>query len=151
MQQSPLALYLLIITVKLITAFFRLTKLHLFPLLMWSQLTFLSPSFTPLSLFLSLTFFLFLFSHSAALSSSLQKTSGLSSLPSVCPICDAVWAAGLIAIGRQGVGPHTRQRWAAKTEGGKKNKKKTLHSLASPSLREALTCSAPPCHVCHAA
>lgn len=49
-------------------------------------------------------------SHSAAHPLSLQKASGLSSLPSVYPICDAVWATGLIMTGRRSAELRTRQK-----------------------------------------
>lgn len=55
------------------------------------------------------------FSHSAAHSLSLQKASGLSSLPSVYPICDAVWATGLVMIGRRSTELPTRQKRSSQT------------------------------------
>lgn len=62
---------------------------------------------------ISNTVFPFPFSHSAAHSLSLQKASGLSSLPSVYPICDAVWATGLIIIGGRSAELQTRQKEVA--------------------------------------
>lgn len=83
---------------------------YLFSSVTWRQIT-----FSVLSFLLSLTLLPSLFSHSAAHSSSLQKASGLSSLPSVWPICDAVWATGLITIGRRNVGNKpTRLKWKTK-------------------------------------
>lgn len=64
---------------------------------------------------ISNTVFAFPFSHSAAHSLSLQKASGLSPLPSVYPICDAVWATGLITIGGRSAELQTRQKEVAKT------------------------------------
>lgn len=65
--------------------------------------------------FISNTVFPSSFSHSAAHSLSLQKASGLSSLPSVYPICDAVWATGLIMIGRRNTELQTRQKRSSQT------------------------------------
>lgn len=81
-------------------------------------------AFSVLSSPLSLAVLPSLFSHSAARSLSLQKASGLSPLPSVCPICDAVWATGLIMIGRRSAGLRARQkreqtnplRWSTKLQ-----------------------------------
>lgn len=108
---------------------------------------------------ISNTVFPFPFSHSAAHSLSLQKASGLSSLPSVYPICDAVWATGFIIIGgrsavtneaKRSSKPPSPLKWEKVISGLTKSTRSGPADDRFPVAAFDMLCVLTPINVCHA-